>query len=542
MKKSTSKRTINKDPFLQRAIEYWLDSANELGYQPLFCEWLISQGYVLKYSIRNTNFEQGKDVLAIAQTGIAHAYQLKGGNISLNRWRKEVKPEIEAMMDCAIQHPDVDKNKPHISYLVTNGEIEDALRVEIVALNDGKWSNSPLRVWTRGDLLTGFQEMAEGILPKDAPTYRELTDLMFSDGTGLPDIPKINQFLSQILNINDSSLKKEQRRRDIAGAVLYATMIAGPYRRVENHGSTIRIMVLLLSLIFYLVDKYNLDEKYWIKSYEIIWNDILITARLLESEVNTNGFDAAFTSPFDTDLISFRKHSVTSIIYALKLSQFIDKDDAWKTIIDPTFAQKYKGALLLSWGEAAFIPLILIICIFKNFEKGQISALNSVRSMISMILTYNGRNSKHPLGLFPTYFDIDFAVKIRFGMIDQALEDNYKRSSYLLKPLIELIVRLGKRDLIAESWREISFMHFEEFIPDNSVDFYLWRAQKGENRSTLPKKEKSWSELIQETNSFDGQTLPPMIKRFPAFLPFFLSVFPHRANSETIGFLYKVSN
>ena len=148
MEKDVIRQPESKDPFLQRAIEYWLDSTNELGYQPLFCEWLITQGDILKYSIKNTNFEQGKDVVAVAQSGEPNAYQLKGGSINLKRWRSEVKPEIDALIGCAIQHPDIDKNKPHVSYLVTNGEIEDSVRVEIVALNEKEWKDTPLHTWT----------------------------------------------------------------------------------------------------------------------------------------------------------------------------------------------------------------------------------------------------------------------------------------------------------------------------------------------------------------------------------------------------------
>ncbi len=540
MKKKPAQETQNKDPFLQRAIEYWLDSANELGYQPLFCEWLISRGYILKYSIKNTNFEQGKDVVAVAPDGVPHAYQLKGGNINLNRWRMEVKPEIDVMIDSAIQHPDIDKTTPHVSYLVTNGEIEDAVRSEIVALNEKKYKDAPLRVWVRGDLLTGFQGMADGILPKDAPTYKELLDLIFADGTGLPDIRRVSEFLSQILNIENTSLKKEQRRRDIAGALLYATMIAGPHRKVENHESAIRIMVLLLSLIFYVVDKYALEDKYWIKSYEIIWNDILTTSRLLESEVNANGFESAATTVFDAELLPYRRHSAASIIYALKSSEFIAGDDAWKTMLDPSVMLKYRGTVL-TWGEASFIPFILIICIYKNIKELESVASNLSQSLISTILDLNGRNSKHPFGLIPPYYDIDFFVKLSCGMYEGKFEDNYKLSSHLIKPIIEIVVRLGDREVIEQNWREISFMHFEEFISDDPIDFYLWKIERGENRTTLPKKEKRWKELVEETNHYDGQTLPSSLKRFPAFLPFFLSVFSHRANSETIGFLYKIS-
>ncbi|MCC6282522.1 MAG: hypothetical protein IT262_18100 [Saprospiraceae bacterium] len=533
--------TENKDPFLQRAIEYWLDSANELGYQPLFCEWLISKGYVLKYSIKNTNFEQGKDVLAVNPSGVPHAYQLKGGNINLNRWRTEVKPEIEAMIECCIQHPDIDKNIEHISYLVTNGEVEDAARVEIVALNEGKWKQTPLRIWTRGDLLTGFQGMADGILPRDAQTYKELIDFIFSDGTGLPNIARISTFFSQILNVGNVTAKKEQRRRDIAGAMLYATMIAGPYRKVENYDSTIRIMTLLLSLIFHVVDKYGLEDKYWIESYRIIWNDIITAAHLLEAEINTSGFETAFVSPADKDLVPFRKHSSVSILYALKLSEFINRDGAWKSILNPTTAKNYRESVVL-WGEASFIPYIMIICIFKNFEQSKVIASEVSQTAISDILLLNGRNSKHPFGFLPPYYDIDFAVRLNLGILESEFEDTYTMGSHLLKPFIEILVRLNGREFIAKNWQEISYMHFEEFVPDDAVDYYLWKIPNGENLSIFPKKEKSWRELVEESSKYDGYGLPPTLKRFPAFMPFFLTVFPHRADSKTVGFLYMVSN
>ncbi|MGH2506307.1 MAG: hypothetical protein ACREGH_01520 [Minisyncoccia bacterium] len=101
---------------------------------------------------------------------------------------------------------------------------------------------------------------------------------------------------------------------------------------------------------------------------------------------------------------------------------------------------------------------------------------------------------------------------------------------------------MDERDFIAEQWRELSFMHFDEFVPDTPTDYYLWRAPTGENLSIMPKKEKNWKELVDEANSFDGKSMPPTLKRFPEFLPFFLMAFPHRATSETIGFLNSKSD
>ena len=534
------KQPETKDPFLQRAVEHWLDSANELGYQPLFCEWLVTNGYVLKYSIKNTHFEQGKDVVAVSSDGTPYAFQLKGGNINLKRWRDEVRPEIDALIGTAIQHPDIDKAKPHVSYLVTNGEIEDNVRVEIVGYNEGAWKDTPLRYWTRGDLLNGFQQMAEGILPKDAETYKQLIDLIFIDGTGFPDYLTVYGFLKEILNLQDDSRAKEQRKRDIAAAVLYATMIAGPYRAAKNHASVVRIMVSLLSLIFHIVDKYKLEDKYWLKSYEIIWNDVYGTAKLLEEEVNADGFDASFTSMFDADLIPFRKHSATSVVYALKLSQFITKDEGWKSLLDPAIAPKYKQSVAL-WGEASLLPLVMLTLVFKRVTGGEVMAVNQMQAAVNEIIKMNGRHSNHKVGLIPPYYDLDFAVKVSCGMLDTEFEDNYKYHSYYLKPIIEMLARLKQRDFIAEQWKELSFMRFEEFIPADSNDLYLWRTEKGENRTTLPKNEKSWADLVSEAESFDGKTLPVTLKRFPEFIPLFLATYPFRLNSDILGYLYTVT-
>jgi hypothetical protein len=540
METPTSKQEENQDPFLQRAVEYWLDASNELGYQPLFCEWLIFQGYILKYSIKNTHFEQGKDVVAVSSSGVPCAYQLKGGNINLKRWREEVKPEIEALIGCAIQHPDIDKSTQHISYLVTNGEIEDNVRVEIVALNEKQWKDTPLHVWTRGDLLNGFQKMADGILPKDAYTYKQLIDLIFADGTGFPDISKINSFLHEILRIDNVTVKKEQRKRDIAATMLYTTMIVGPYRRTENHGSIVRIMVLLLSFIFHLVDKYSLEDKYWYETYEIIWSDIFLTAQLLETEVNTKGFESSFLTPFDKELIPFRKHSAISVIYPLKLSQFILRNEKWKTIFDPEVIKKYKQVVAV-WGEASLIPFIILSLILKNTETEKKTAVNLAQAGLTKILENNGRKSKNSMGLIPPYYDLDFAVQASFGLAEK-IEEQYKMSSYLIRPFIDILVRLDQRDIITENWREISFIHFEEFILSQPTDYYLWRTTNGENRTTTAKKEQSWIQLVTESNSFTGTTLPNTMKRFPEFIPFFLSIFPHRVNSEIVGFLSKITD
>jgi hypothetical protein len=537
----TTDQTIEgADPFLQRAIEYWLDSSNELGYQPLFCGWLSNAGYAVKHSSKHGPFEQGKDIIATDDSGLVHAFQLKGGDINLKRWRDEVKPEIDELIDIPVKHPGVDKSKPHVSYLVTNGTLDDTVRVQIVDLNESKWKATPLQVWTRGDLLNNFLTMANGIFPADAETYKQLTDLMFADSTSLPDIEQINSFFQKILNPNEKS-PKEQRRRDIAAVMLYANLIVGPYRMKGNHVSVIRVATLLVSQIMLIVDRYNLEDQYWLESYEIIQRDILTTAEALELEIENDEFTKAFTSPLDRDTMPLRKHMALLYVFALKLAELITNDDSWKTIERPEMAARYKDCMSV-WGEASFIPLIFLAFIAKKFSNdGKEQSYKVLASIVTYILALNGRKSKNPPGLLPPYYDADFAVKVAFGLLDEEMEEDYKYNSYYLKPIIETLARGGAKDVLVQNWQEISFMRFEQFVLPEDWRYYLWRSEDGDNETMLPKNQQSWKELVEMGQKIKGDKLPKTLKRFPIFVPFFLALFAHRLDSETLGFLDKIT-
>lgn len=529
-------KTENKlpnDPFLQRAIEYWLDSANELGYQPLFCAWLSAKGYSVKFSIKNTNFEQGKDVVAVTPEGVPCGYQLKGGNISLKRWRNEVKPEMEALIDCAIQHPDIDKNTAHLSFLVTNGELDDSVRTEIVAVNENKWKGSPLKVMTKGDLLSSFQSMANGILPRDAKAYKQLMDLLFADGTGYPDLDAVDALLCQVLIHDMENESKESKRRDIAAALLYSAMIVGPYRSNENHASVARILILLISKIFLVVDRYSIDDKYWKQSFQIVWNDLLITAKRLEAEIFADGFEK-INDVFGADFNKYRRHSASSVFFAFKLAQLLEDDPDWMSTFSAEVSNKFRATNAL-WGEASFVPLILLALLKKKHE-GINAAAQLLEGIIASTIRFNGRTSKHPNGLLPPYQDLDFAVRSTY-LLDDPYEYSSKESSYFLKTVVDLLVRMNQRHVLEKYWQEISFFSFEEFIPDEPAGYYMRHAEKGENRRTFPPKEQSWKCLHTEASDFNFDMLPSSLKQFPQYIPFFLVVFPFRVTPASIGFL-----
>lgn len=61
--------------------------------------------------------------------------------------------------------------------------------------------------------------------------------------------------------------------------------------------------------------------------------------------------------------------------------------------------------------------------------------------MINRILEYNGRHAQENLGLIAPYYDLSFAVKRKFEMLEGEFENTSKLSSFLLKSLIEIAAR-----------------------------------------------------------------------------------------------------
>ncbi|MDP1728016.1 MAG: hypothetical protein Q8M15_14620 [Bacteroidota bacterium] len=529
------------DPFLLRAIEHWLDAVNELTYQPIFCFWLTTQGYSIKFAIKNNSFEQGKDVVGIDKKGIVHAYQLKGGDINLTRWRSEVRPEIEVLIDIPVKHPEIDANKGHISYLVTNGQIEDSVRIEINDLNLHKWKASPLHIITRGDLLIGFQNLSFGVLPQSANSYKQLIDFIFEKGHGLPDIDKVSKFLYDILDLKGSKINKVQCKRNIAACVLYANMIVSANRKAENYVAIVQVMTVLATSILHLAEKNRLEDNYWKDSFDIIWDDIITSAKRLESDILDKGFEININSPFENELFSFRKHAAITVIYPLKFSEFILKDPNWENMLKEEVINNYTGALIV-WSESSFASSLCIANILKSIPNCTELAQKLAEVAIQNILAFNGRNSKVVFGLPSPYYQLSQVLNKIMGIDDKPFDESFNMRSYYLGPLIDFLVRSNDKEFLIENWREISFMSLEEFVPDLPYEYLLWNNKIGINKTTQLPKQKIWSELVNDANCFNGESLPQSLKRFPHFIPFFMTVFPHRVNRDLIGFLSNIAD
>lgn len=258
---------------IERAIENWLISTNERGYEIPFCQYLISEGYTILGISFHGQVEQGKDIIALNKKGIPCAFQLKSGNINQSVWNK-IKSEIDDLLEIPIKHPKVVKQSKCECFLVTNGIINDKLKKDIVDRNLGlRKRNLPdLKIYDGPELVSKFIRVNGKFLPTKPPDLKVFLELLMSDGHELPDKKKLSTFLESVLfTKNETEL---QLRRKIASSVLLNQYVMAPYESLGNHIALIEGWVILSSLVFGIVEKYQLKENNWTQSIKMVLDKI----------------------------------------------------------------------------------------------------------------------------------------------------------------------------------------------------------------------------------------------------------------------------
>lgn len=519
--------------FLEKTIENWLTKTNELGYQFPFCELLVNEGYSIIHVSKQNAFEQGKDIITLDNRNRPCVFQLKGGNITHKRWLREVKDEIEELIDLTITHPSVNKRKKHIPYLVTNGFLDDTVRLAIDNLNTGKWKHKPLQVITRGQLLKKFLQLSRNFIPQEVQDYKSFLDLYFADGRELIDESRYSRFITEVLRLNQPELKSEERKRNIAAAILYTSYIISPFREVNNHISIIQTLVLLAAHILALVERFGIEDKYWISSFELVWAEIKNSGNSLQKEIEDDGLVKMVNSLWDGEIGPFRKHLAVSFLIAYKVAQIIEGDEDWKRAGAERFSEKIKESLWI-WGESSFVTYILFFELFKRLKPEDGNNIDFITGGVLALINLNGRKS---VGVLPSpYYSMPILLKAKFNMLERPIVESFRCRSFLIKPLIDLLVRYGRRDILEQLWREITYISQERFVPQEPWQNFLWKCDEGKNYSEFPNSAQSWNELVQQAGDINFRLIPETLQRHHYLIPLFLLVYPHRATTNLIKY------
>lgn len=529
-------KNVKKDanPFLRTTIENWLNNTNELGFQMPFCQALLSKGFSIVHNSKHNASEQGKDIIAVDNKSTPHCYQLKGGNISLKKWRKEVKDEIEELIDLKIEHPSINKKKKHKSYLVTNGELADTVRNAIDNLNSGKWKKNPLKTITGGELLKDFIQISENFIPQEISNYKSFLELYFTNGKELINEKLFTDFIKDTLRLFEANLSKEERKRNIGATVLYTSYIISSFKKENNYISIIQTLSLLISYIFALVEKNDLEDKDWFNSFEIIMNEMILNCKNLENEISNDGLNSINSTVWDGEIAPFRRQLAISYSLTFKVFQIIAKNSK----IETSFIEKTIGKTIV-YGETALLRFIFMF--FYLHHNKQPMSYEYLLFALDKILELNGR--KGEAGMLSPYYNISTAVKLHYennyglAFLDKILVENFTRRSFFMESLITLLAKHGKRTELESRWREITYIWQESFTPNTLWEHFIWENTAGKENSTFPKNPQSWKELTEQANKIDMESIPKVLQNHSDFLPFFLLVYPHRVNANYIKFL-----
>ena len=149
---------------LERVIENWLDKASERSFQQCFCYMLSAEDHTIIHPTRHCTMEMGKDIITIGPDGIPCAFQLKTGDISYSKWTNEMVGQADQLVAVPIEHPSVNCDDHHRSYLVTNGNIVEEVSHAIKGRN---------RTWVKqGQSYFNLQTVVRGQLLKKAKNTR----------------------------------------------------------------------------------------------------------------------------------------------------------------------------------------------------------------------------------------------------------------------------------------------------------------------------------------------------------------------------------
>ena len=135
---------------------------------------LAAEGETILYVSTHGPFEKGKDIITRTSNGTIHAYQLKAGNIGVGEWRA-IYGEIVNLVELAIELPGHPAATEFIPYIVTNGEVTDAVLEQVRVCNvtwEMRGIGKALRVVQKGELLERFFKSHGAYLPRELTDFR----------------------------------------------------------------------------------------------------------------------------------------------------------------------------------------------------------------------------------------------------------------------------------------------------------------------------------------------------------------------------------
>jgi hypothetical protein len=529
----------------ERLVESWLDSASERSYQSPFCQMLAADGHRIVHSTRHSPIELGKDIVSVAPDGVPCAFQLKGnpgGRLSLNQFR-DIEPQLRELVNLAISDPSLPP-RPHRSYLVTNGLVEEEVRLAIERMNvanatDG-YPNRRLEIIQRGDLLHMAKRLGQALWPTEIAQLSMLLEMLVEDGADQFQIERAHHMLREVLGLSEReepTWSGAELSRRITSAALLTSLSLKNYEARENNYAIVAAWTQFAAYSIAACDRLNLDFSATARSAVTIAGTRIFDALVdlakeaLERKVLLEG-DALADA-------AFYRARYTLVLGLLSILWFWCNARGWPDDLDREALERFlQGGKEQAhhWGEAA-IPQILPFYWFlrdTDARKGVEELL--VRVLSACVAT--GPDGK-TIGLASPYWDFQAVVRHELAAIlgfeqDPMRDEAVGRMSFFAESLLHLLVRTGRKGACFAVWPDVTRTAFAQFRPAKRWQYCLWRTEEGTYVEVQPPLTKQWHQLQDEARSIRSDSAPAALASDPFLHSLFLVLFPYRAVPDVL--------
>lgn len=529
---------------LERLIENWLDSAGERSYQRCFCQMLIGQGYRIVHNTEHTPLEHGKDVIAVSPDGKVIGFQLKGnpGKSLKPSQFNEIRGQLEQLATYSLGIPGYEKKIPDECFLVTNGEIDESVSVELQRLNAALESRGhhpeKIKVITRGTLLSWANSLGLSLWPSEIEDFGNLIKLLNCAGNEIFPAEIFDPLLRHTLRMNEFINASELRRRITSAAVMTAVALHSFSRR-KNHFAEITAWTLFATYTIAACEKNGLNFK---KSGE----EAVLTARgaihNLLGQLCEEVLGRGILNEGDplTGFAFYRPRAL--LIYALIGIYWVwSQTEGWsepnhKALIEELIPENLPPQCI--WGEGA-IPHFLAFVWYRK----RIGASPALDELVATVLRDILHNKLGPKGhLASPYYGIEEVIRHNYlkilGCDDPFEGDGFEGTSYICESLMMYLVRANLKERCKELWPDFTRINHERVVPDEAWRFALYRTGEGATNTThIYPSTMQWKDLQDLSAEHGGTDIPEALRADPILLLLFITIFPFRASFSAVKFL-----
>jgi hypothetical protein len=514
---------------IEKLVENWLTSVNELGFQLPFCEVLLSKGYHVLHVSSHGPGEHGKDIIARDSLGKLWAFQLKGGDIRLSNWR-EIRGEVEELVRLPVIYPGVRANEHHTPVLVTNGTIVGDARESITRFAQ-KWEadgSMLLEVWAGRELLAQFLEAHDRFLPTKLNDVRDFVDLYVGEPESRLPRAKLSRFLERLVDTEAIGRRPIHAKRAIESMILTGAYIIQQYEGVGNHISAAEGWTVIAASILHTAQREGLQENYFLDSLQLVWGALERNLGNLEREVlDREDFFERRLMLADSTVYGTRTLTTFGWVATATLLRKLrdEPKEIPKNSLSRIFRREFKN---LKVATEADWPGIMSICLFLEQINYWPDADRLLGIWSEVVIRANyGKNAQ---GIPSPYWLPERAIAKATNLLPPDEDEQFGGKSFTLMSAMDMLVRRLCRQRVTILWPSVSRLYACDFKPDHEEDWFLWSCEKGELKAEEQPLEVSWNKWRSRASRLIKSNVPTLLLRYPEWLLPFSLTFPHRVN------------